>query len=292
MAKNTKKIPFSVLRDEVRRRLGDKGIIKFPSSSNVRIPLPEDIIVSLQRMWLPENRGTTRCFHRYFVLKFHLDTTSAGFVESNYYTFPKATGMLVFPYQMHHLTETSRGGQLRVLLNFTLSKQDEEMLRGLRNKPFRLTDADCRLLLEIVSLTGREDAMIRLRCLIGELLLNLLSENEAAQSVEYSVQVRPVFDYLREHCSDDISVKVLAERFHCSESGLREMFRRETGHTPGAFLKEMRLNKAAKLLRTTGLDVDSIAAQCGFSNRYAFSRAFKNQFDLPPVRFRKEWFEY
>jgi AraC-like DNA-binding protein len=291
MTKNTKKIPFSLLRNEIERRLGDRKMLKLPIAGQGRLPMPEDIVISLQRIVLPPGTSTTRCFHRFFVLKFHLDKSSTGFVESAFYNYRPGTGLLVFPYQMHHLTETDKGGQLRLLINFTLPKQDEEMLRDLRNRPFRLTEADCRLLQEIVKLSDQNTAL-RLRCLIGELLLTLLGESVSEPQSVYSAPVRTIFDYLCDHCEDQISVKTLAAKFHCSESGIREMFRRETGQTPGIFLREMRLNKAARLLRTTGLDIDSIAAQCGFSNRYVFSRAFKNQFDLPPVRFRKEWFEY
>ena len=289
MTKKAKRIPFSILKEKVARRLGKARFLRIPVKGGVRVPMPENIVISLQRI---EALATPRCFHRFFVLKFHFDRFSAGYVESDFHDFRPETGMLVFPYQMHCLTDTDGGGQMRLLINFSLSKPEEEMLRSLRGKPFRMTDADCRLLLEILRLADDGSSMPKLRCTIGELLLNLLMENSLTPSAEYSEPVRPIFDYLRAHCGEPISVKSIAEKFHRSESGIREMFRRETGHTPGTFLRELRLNKAAKLLRSTGMEIESIAAECGFSNRYVFSRAFKKQFDLPPVRFRKEWFEY
>lgn len=289
MTKKAKEIPFSILKKDVERRAGKRKMVKIPVSGGGHIPIPEDVVISLQHI---EAKETPRCFHRFFVLKFHFDKFSAGYVESDFYNFRPETGMLVFPYQMHCLTDTGGGGQMRLLINFSLPKQDEEMLRSLRGRPFRMTDADCRLLREILQLTDDDTSSLRLRCLIGELLLTILAESASAVSVGYSETVRPIFDFLCEHCGEPISVKSIAETFRYSESGIRAMFRRETGRTPGAFLKELRLNKAAKLLRSTGMEIDRIAAECGFSNRYVFSRAFKKQFDLPPVRFRRQWFEY
>ena len=296
MSQNAKNIPFSSLKKEVERNIGKhnkKGLTTIDLDNNMEIPMPEDVRISYQRINLYNQDGTPKCFHRFFVLKFHLDNYSKGYVESNFYTFKPKTGMLIFPYQLHHLTETASGGQLRLLINFTLSPEHEKIIRNLKNKVFEISADDCRMMQEIIRGAGNGATFLRARCMIGEFLLKLLNENYVtADYCEYAENIHPIFHYLSEHYSEQISVKTIAERFHCSESGLRKMFHRETGRTPGAFLHELRLNLAAKLLRKTNDNIDSIVKKCGFSNRVVFSRAFKKRFHLSPVRFRKEFFEY
>ncbi len=71
-----------------------------------------------------------------------------------------------------------------------------------------------------------------------------------------------------------------------SRSSFSAKFQEAFGRSPMAFLREVRMKEAAKLLRTTDLPVKSIAARVGFSSRSHFSRAFKEQYQRDPANFR------
>ncbi len=74
-------------------------------------------------------------------------------------------------------------------------------------------------------------------------------------------------------------------------SGLRRSafvthFHAAFGKSPIAFLRELRLRSAARLLRTTALPVKVVATRVGYSSRSHFSRAFAAFYGLDPTRFR------
>ncbi|RYX86279.1 AraC family transcriptional regulator [bacterium] len=82
--------------------------------------------------------------------------------------------------------------------------------------------------------------------------------------------------------------KQLADLMHFSEGHFREVFMREVGMTPGAYLRHLRLQHAQKLLANRGLPVADIARLCGFDGSTPFGRAFKKSFGVSPLDFRKQ----
>lgn len=65
------------------------------------------------------------------------------------------------------------------------------------------------------------------------------------------------------------------------------LFKRETGMSPMEWLNERRLEMAAQYLAGTNKSVAEIAADCGYSCQFYFSRQFRLHHGLPPLRYRK-----
>ncbi len=65
------------------------------------------------------------------------------------------------------------------------------------------------------------------------------------------------------------------------------LFRQTTGHTPGGFLANLRLEEACVLLHYSDLSIDEVAAKTGFPDRGYFSRQFAARIGIPPARYRK-----
>lgn len=83
------------------------------------------------------------------------------------------------------------------------------------------------------------------------------------------------------------TVDSLADEAIMSRSVFAERFRAVFGSTPMSFLHNIRLRRAAKLLRQPGdTPIERVAHQVGFSSRSHFSRAFKDHFGLSPAAFR------
>jgi AraC family transcriptional regulator of arabinose operon len=51
-------------------------------------------------------------------------------------------------------------------------------------------------------------------------------------------------------------------------------------------MRESRLSEAAKLLQNSELNVSEIGEKCGFESLYAFSRAFRKAYGIPPRAYR------
>lgn len=80
-------------------------------------------------------------------------------------------------------------------------------------------------------------------------------------------------------------VEVFAEKLFMSRMTLYRKFKAITGDTPGAFIRSIRMNKAAGILATGEYNVSETAELVGFTDLSSFSTAFKNYFDVPPSKY-------
>lgn len=90
-------------------------------------------------------------------------------------------------------------------------------------------------------------------------------------------------DDLRKH----IPVRQIAERFSVGETSLKNYFRGVYGQNISSWLRETRMNEAARLLTTTQRPIAEISEQVGYSNQGKFAAVFKKQFGLSPLEYRR-----
>ena len=64
-------------------------------------------------------------------------------------------------------------------------------------------------------------------------------------------------------------------------------FRRRYGRSPGEYLRECRLERAAGLLRDRRLSLADIAARAGFVDQSHFTRSFRRGFGCTPGAWRR-----
>ena len=93
--------------------------------------------------------------------------------------------------------------------------------------------------------------------------------------------------YLYRHMTENITLKDLSEAFFLTETYLCDLFKQETGKTILSFLKEIRMHKAAVLLRSTEETITEIAAKCGYNDYSYFGRHFKSVYGSTPDYYRK-----
>ncbi len=84
-----------------------------------------------------------------------------------------------------------------------------------------------------------------------------------------------------------LSNEQLAGLMHFSEAHFREVFTREVGMSPGAYLRHVRLQHAQKLLEDKSLLIADIARLSGFGDSTQLGRAFKKAFGVSPLTLRK-----
>jgi YesN/AraC family two-component response regulator len=85
----------------------------------------------------------------------------------------------------------------------------------------------------------------------------------------------------REHTTES-----LAKEVGLSERHLRRQFNEVYGKTPRRFLTEVRMQRAAELLRMTRLGVEQIAQAVGYSRITTFDKIFRRALRSTPTEFR------
>ncbi len=73
-----------------------------------------------------------------------------------------------------------------------------------------------------------------------------------------------------------------------SRSRLYSQMKSITNETLGEFIREVRLQKGAELLRTTRLTVSEVALKVGVESHSVFTRSFKQRFGMPPTEYVKK----
>ena len=80
----------------------------------------------------------------------------------------------------------------------------------------------------------------------------------------------------------------LARQVGLSERHLRRRFFETYAKTPRRYLAEVRLERAAELLRSTSLGIEQIALRVGYPSGIRFTRVFKRSFGSTPSAFRAQ----
>ena len=65
------------------------------------------------------------------------------------------------------------------------------------------------------------------------------------------------------------------------------MVKEISGQSLGDFIRDIRLNKAAYLLKHTDMNITEIIYETGFGSNSHFSKVFKNKFGVTPSDFAK-----
>jgi AraC family transcriptional regulator len=100
-----------------------------------------------------------------------------------------------------------------------------------------------------------------------------------------SKKVAEIIRFMETHSASPIVLSDLAKLAGMSRYHFLRVFRAATGVTPYQFLLNLRLKRAAHLLRGSGASVADIALDCGFGDISEFNRRFRSAFRMTPRDF-------
>lgn len=111
---------------------------------------------------------------------------------------------------------------------------------------------------------------------------NLASKHN---TTSYSEPVRQILVTIDASLTADLSLKRFARDLFLNTSYLSALFKKEVGMTLTDYVNKSRIEYAKKLLKSTTLSIQNIAAQSGFSDIHYFNRLFRRETGHSP----KEW---
>ena len=94
--------------------------------------------------------------------------------------------------------------------------------------------------------------------------------------------------YIDNHLTDELSAERLAEATHLSLSGVYKCIRRAFGCTVGELVASRRISHALPLLEKDKLSIEEVSEAVGFSDAAYFSRRFKKEMGISPLKYRKQ----
>jgi AraC-like DNA-binding protein len=111
-------------------------------------------------------------------------------------------------------------------------------------------------------------------------------EGEVPQEYE---RIKPALVLANRSYSEQIRVSDLASKAGYSVNQFGRIFQHLFRMKPVDYLKRLRLEEAARLLRTTRLSMCDIALRCGFYDQSAFSKSFRQRNGVTPRKYRERF---
>jgi len=204
---------------------------------------------------------------------------------------------LIPPYTLHEIRSHSNG---LVSCEVKFESETDGIFAGIQHLPNSINiipygaEAVFDGMFEELKISAEErdsysEFLLSLR--LSELLCLILRANEQlkytlSHSTACTGKYARVFAYIDDHLSEDISLETLASIAHSEKSYFLKRFKNETGMTPMNYLRNLRINKAKKLLLHSDMNITQISAAVGFQSIHHFSRVFKQSVGLSPSEFK------
>ncbi len=103
---------------------------------------------------------------------------------------------------------------------------------------------------------------------------------------KYSPVVQKAVIKIESDLAGDLTLHTVAAACNVSAGYLSGLFKKETGETLTAFVTEKRIAHAKHLLRSTNLQVQTIAQHCGILDLHYFCKLFKDATGKTPTAYR------
>jgi len=130
-------------------------------------------------------------------------------------------------------------------------------------------------------------------------ILHILSESKELKYISTSGmqgkneqeidRMNKIFNFVIKNFKKEIRVSEMAEMIHLSENAFSRYFSQRTRKSFTAFVNEVRLHHASKLLIENRMSVAEICFDCGFNNISNFNRQFRNLYSVNPLNYKKQY---
>lgn len=95
-------------------------------------------------------------------------------------------------------------------------------------------------------------------------------------------------DFIDENLENDLTVKTISKHLNVSKNVLYNKFHERLNCTVNQYVNKKRIEKSLAFLLKTDLSIEEISQKTGFSGASYYSKAFKKQMGVSPLKYKKE----
>lgn len=180
---------------------------------------------------------------------------------------------------------------LHLFIHFNLGYHLDKLVPEIYS--FQINKEQGNLIKELIDalLTGTIGFDIHISLKIHKLILSSISQIPSQKFIlgHLDKRIVHVLSYINAHLSLKLANAMLAKEIHMSTSAFTRFFRENIHDSPQAYIQKMRVDKSCSLLDHSSLTIDEISDQCGFSDRFHFSKIFKKTKGIPPAEYKKRF---
>jgi len=130
------------------------------------------------------------------------------------------------------------------------------------------------------------------RLLKCEKICKILALFSKAEEKPINPKLLPAISYINDCFTEKINCRNLAEMCFLSTAQFYNLFNANIGTTPLEYRNRLLIKKATELLLTGEVSVVEVASALGFSDAAYFSRFFKKQTGISPLKYAKQMSGY
>jgi len=112
-----------------------------------------------------------------------------------------------------------------------------------------------------------------------------LSEKSKRMQLDFLMMT----EFIHRNFHQKITLDDIANAGTVSRSKCCRLFRQYIQQAPNVYLTNYRLSKSTELLRDTDLSITDIALSCGFQTASYYTNVFKQDMNITPLQYRKEF---
>jgi DNA-binding response OmpR family regulator/nitrogen-specific signal transduction histidine kinase len=180
----------------------------------------------------------------------------------------------------NHIRENPRTSHIPFIMISALTLNDQQ-IEGLKSgadayltKPFIIKYLDAL----VENLFHRKELLMeyaRMQTILNPAEIKVSSTDEKI--------LKQVITFIESHISDpELNVKNICQATGFTHSYLYRAIKRMTGETLNELIKDIRIKRAAQLLKTRKLSIAEVMVEVGFSNHSYFSKCFRKVYKVSP----------
>lgn len=123
-------------------------------------------------------------------------------------------------------------------------------------------------------------------CLVLDLLKEIPQENWKTPKLDK--RVLNTLNFIDKNFGERLTNKMLSDKANMVENSFARVFRENTSTSIQQYIKKKRIDKALIMLHHSHAGIEEIAGACGFSDRFHFSKVFKELMGISPVSYKKQ----
>ena len=120
---------------------------------------------------------------------------------------------------------------------------------------------------------------------MSRLIKNAIAADPGGRSAHYVQCARRFMD---DNYRSAITIADIADHVRLERSYLYRLFLKHEGISPSDYLKNVRLNAAAKMLENESIPIKEVAEATGFCNTSHFYKKFTPKYGISPKTYREQ----
>lgn len=186
------------------------------------------------------------------------------------------------------LKENIETSHIPIIL-LTALNDKESVIRGLESKAdkYIIKPFDVSILKANITNVLAIKELVRKRYSQFQFASEEVNEPQSSLNLDQEFIIK-VTKTIKDNLSKELNVDILCTAFNMSRSSFYNKIKALTNYSPSEFIRIVRMNEAAILLKSKKYTVSEVSDMLGFGDPKYFTDSFKKYFDVPPSVYMKQ----